>query len=174
MRAWISLASTGVNTTAYAARQNDQMRVLDYLKRDIRRSSAAAVYDAGRIITTPGSPGTELRLTIPDYYADSREEDNSLGPNAAHAPSLTGDIVNYGAPLTVRYSTAGGAVIRTESGAGRVVANDAGAFALSFSKEAKGTVRSRITYEQPMQGPSARALRRNVEITTVPRFIFRK
>ena len=62
LRMWMSLTFTGVNTTAYAARQNDQMRVLDYLKRDIRRATAVEIYNGATLVTGTSIFGNELRL----------------------------------------------------------------------------------------------------------------
>ena len=109
---WTALQTSAVNTTAYAARQNDQMRAMDYVKRDVRRASAVDIYSGGALVT--GSTfGSELRLTIPDYYTDSREEDNAIGASTPATPSLSGTNVTYGSALTVRYYVTNGALIRT-------------------------------------------------------------
>src|SRR5437762_7444725 len=85
---WVALGTSAMNTTSYAQRQNDQMRVFDYLKRDIRRASNIDIYN-GATLVTDTSFGTELRLTIPDYYADSREDDNASGANTPNTPTLS-------------------------------------------------------------------------------------
>lgn len=172
LRMWMSLTFTGMNTTAYATRQNDQMRVLDYLKRDIRRATAVEIYDGATLVTSTSVFGNELRLTIPGYYSDTREEDNAIGPKATNAPSVTAGSVAYGAALTVRYFASGGAVVRDESGTPRTVAGAAGAFALSFAKETSNAIRSRIVFDQPMRGGTARTSRRQVDNLCVPRAEF--
>lgn len=172
LRIWMSLTFTGMNTTAYAARQNDQMRVLDYLKRDIRRATAVQIYNGGTLVTGTSVFGNELRLTIPDYYSDTREEDNAIGPKATSTPTLTAGSVTYGSALTVRYFTSGGAVIRDESGTPRTVASAAGAFVLSFERETSSAIRSRVIFDLPMRGGTARALHRQVDILCVPRSEF--
>ena len=48
---WTALGTSVVNTTAYAERQNDQMRVFDYLKRDIRRAASIEIYSGGVLVT---------------------------------------------------------------------------------------------------------------------------
>ena len=103
---WSSLTFTGLNTTAYASRQSEQVRVLDYVKRDIRRATAVQIYNGATLVTGTSTFGTELRLTIPDYFSDSREEDNAVGTRTMIAPTVTSDIVSYGTPFTVRYFTA--------------------------------------------------------------------
>lgn len=172
LAAWSSLSYMGLNTTAYAARQNDQMRVLDYVKRDIRRASAVQIYNGGTLITDTTTFGSELRLTLPDYYSDSREEDNAIGTSATNAPSVTAGAVAYGTALTVRYYVTGGAVIRDEAGTLRTIASAAGGFTVSFKKETSGAYRCRVLYDQPVRGGTARAIRRQVDTLCVPRFEF--
>ena len=172
MRIWMSLTFTGMNTTAYAARQNDQMRVLDYLKRDIRRATAVEIYNGATLVTGTSIFGNELRLTIPDYYSDTREEDNAIGPKATNTPAITAGSVSYGTALTVRYFTSGGAVIRDESGTARTVASAVGAFVLSFERETSSAIRSRVIFDQAMRGGTARTLRRQVDILCVSRSEF--
>lgn len=169
LRIWLSLTFTGMNTTAYATRQNDQMRVLDYLKRDIRRATAVQIYNGATLVTGTSIFGNELRLTIPDYYADTREEDNAIGPKVTSTPTLTAGGVTYGSALTVRYFTSGGAVIRDESGTARTVASAAGAFVLSFDRETSSAIRSRVIFNQPMRGGTTRTLSRQVDILCVCR-----
>jgi prepilin-type N-terminal cleavage/methylation domain-containing protein len=163
MTTWTALGTSVVNTTAYAERQNDQMRVFDYLKRDIRRATSVGIYSGG-VLVTGTNFGDELRLTIPDYYTDSREEDNAIGPRVASTPTLTSGSVTYGALLTVRYFVSNGAVIRDESGTLRTLADSAGAFTLSFSNDASGLVRCRVFFNQLLRSGSGRVLRRQVDI----------
>lgn len=172
LRVWTSLSYTALNTAAYAARQNDQMRVLDYVKRDVRRATAVEIYNGGALVNGTTASGTELRLTIPDYYADTREEDNAIGTKTTNAPTVTAGAVSYGSPLTVGYSVIGGAVIRNEAGRARTVASSAGGFALSFKRESSGAIRCQVTFNQAMRGGTIRTLRRQVETICVPRFEF--
>jgi type II secretory pathway pseudopilin PulG len=172
LKTWTSLSYTGLNTTAYAARQSDETRVLDYLKRDIRRATAVQIYTGATLITDTTTFGTELRLTIPGYYSDTREEDNAIGTKNTNAPSVTAGTVTYGTAFTVRYYITGGAVIRDEAGTLRTIANAAGAFAVSFKNESSGAIRCRVFYDQPMRGGSARTIRRQVDTLCVPRYEF--
>ncbi len=196
MTTWASLSYTGLNTTAYATRQNEQMRVLDYVKRDICRATALEIYNGATLLTSASTTsstssistnatsltrddvtsavnptfGTELRLTMPGYYSDTREEDNAIGTKTTNQPTITEGTVTYGTPITVRYYTVGGAVIRKEGGTERTIASATGAFAVSFNRETSGAIRCRVFYDQPMRGGSARTLRRQVDTLCIPRF----
>ena len=170
LTAWNSINATAVNTTAYTRRQNDQMRVLDYLKRDIRRATTVEIYDGASLVTGTTTFGSELRLTIPDYYEDTREEDNALGTNTPNAAGVTAGKVTYGTALTVRYYALNGAAVRDEASALRKISDSAGAFTLSFKRETNGSIRSRVFFDQPMRGGKTRTLRRQVDCLSVPRF----
>ena len=172
LRTWAALSYTGMNTTAYAARQGDEMRVLDYVKRDIRRATAVQIFNGATLVTGTTTFGTELRLTMPDYYSDTREEDNAIGTKNTNAPSVAAGIVAYGSAFTVRYYVVGGAVIRNEAGTLRTIADASGAFTLSFKKETSGAYRCRVFYAQPTRGGTARTIRRQVDTLCVPRFEF--
>lgn len=166
---WNVLGSTALNTTASAQRQNDQIRVLDYLKRDVRRATTVALYNGSIVVTDTTTFASELLLTIPDYYADSREDDHAIGTRDAVAPAVTAGVVAYGTPLTVRYYALGGAVVRNEAGISRTVAAAAGAFVLSFKQETTGAVRCRVVFDQPLRSGSARKLHRMVDTLCLPR-----
>jgi len=172
LRTWSALSFTSLNTIAYSSRQNDQMRVLDYVKRDIRRATKVEIYTGATLVTGTTTFGTELRLTIPKYYSDTREEDNAIGTRTSNTPTATAGAVTYGTAFTVRYYVTGGAVIRNEAGTLRTIANAAGAFVVSFKKETSGAYRCRVFYDQPMRGATARTLRRQVDTLCVPRFEF--
>ena len=169
---WNALASTALNTTAVAQRQNDQIRVLDYLKRDIRRATVVELYNGSDLVAGTTAFASELRLTIPDYYADDREDDNAIGTKEPVAPAVADGVVEYGTPLTVRYYAQAGSVVRNEAGISRTVADAAGAFVLSFKREATGAVRCRVVFDQPLRSGSARKLHRVVDTVCVPRSEF--
>lgn len=160
---WSGLQTSSVNTRAYAQRQSDQMRVFDYLKRDIRRASTIAIYNGATLVTGTAF-GSELRVTIPNYYTDAREEDNGIGANTAVTPTLSGATVNYGTVLTVRYFVSNGAIIRSEGATSRQLADPAGAFAISFSQETSSVVRCRILFNQGLRSSDNRVLRRQVDV----------
>jgi type II secretory pathway pseudopilin PulG len=166
---WSTLGYSALNTTTFAHRQNDQMRVLDYLKRDIHRSTKVELYNGATLVTGTTTFASELRLTIPDFYADSRAEDDVYGATATNGPVLNGTEVAYGTALTVRYFTSGGAGIRREADVSRTVADAAGVFAFSFKRETNGAIRCRIVFEQPLRGQAGRKLQRTVDTLCVPR-----
>ena len=159
---WSTLNTTAANTVAYAQRQNDQLRVVDYVRRDIRRASSIAIYDGATLVTGTAF-GTELRLTIPDYYDDAREDDNAIGTRTPITPTLAGSTVTYGTPLDVRYYITNGAVIRDEAGTLRTLGDAAGAFVLSFCRETSGLVRCRVVFDQRMRSGGNRTLRRQID-----------
>lgn len=164
MATFVALETSAMNTSSYAQRQNDQMRVFDYLRRDIRRSTSVDVY-SGATIVADGTFGSELRLVVPDYYTDAREDDNTSGPNVPNAPAMSGTTVTYGTPITVRYYASSGAVIRNEAGTERKVADAVGAFTVSFCKETgSNEIRSRVFFDQRMRSGGNRTLRRQVDI----------
>ena len=163
MTTWTALQTSAMNTTAYAQRQSDQMRVCDYLKRDIRRASNVAIYNGATLVAGTAF-GSELRLTIPDYYADSREEDNAIGSSTPNTPVVTSGNVSYSGTLTVRYYVLSGAIVRNEAGTSRTLADSAGGFTLSFRTETSGLIRSRVIFDQRMRSGTNRTLRRQVEL----------
>lgn len=168
---WSSVGYSALNTTTYTRRQNDQMRILDYLKRDIRRATKVELYNGPIIVTGANIPASELKLTIPDYYVDSREDDDSRGgANTPIVPTITANVVSYGSPLTVQYLALGGAGIRKEQGVSRTVADAAGTFSLSFKRETSGAIRCTIIFDQPMRtAGNTRMLHRKVETLCLPR-----
>lgn len=170
---WTSVGYSALNSTAYARRQNDQMRVLDYLKRDIRRATQIELYNGATLVTGTKVPASELKLTMPDYYADTRQEDDFLGPKTTNSPTVAGDTVNYGAPLVVRYFVTGGAAIRKEQALSRTLASAAGAFSYSFMRETDGSIRCRVSFDQPMRGGS-RTLHREAEVICLARSELRR
>ncbi|MGB8166833.1 MAG: prepilin-type N-terminal cleavage/methylation domain-containing protein [Chthoniobacteraceae bacterium] len=164
MSSWTAVQTTAVNAMTYSTRQNDQMRAIDYLKRDVRRATKVEIYDAGTLVTGTVLFGNELRLTIPGYYADTREEDNAIGSKTTNPPTLVAGSVTYGPDLPVRYSVLAGAVVRNESGVPRTIGPTSGAFAISFKNETNGSIRCRLLYNQPMQGAAGRTLRRELDV----------
>lgn len=160
---WNGIGTTVVNSTSYAQRQSEQMRVFDYLKRDIRRATNITILSGGMAVTG-NNFGNVLQLTIPDYYVDSREEDNAIGSRVAGTPTLAGSTVSYGGTLTVLYYALNGAVIRSEGGVVRTVADAAGGFTLSFSNDVSGLVRCRLLYNQLLRSATGRRLQRQIDI----------
>lgn len=163
LSSWLALQASAVNMTAYAKRQSDQMRVIDYLKRDVARAAVVEIYNGG-VLVTDNSLGDEIWLTIPDYYSDARAEDDVFGTRVENAPTIVAGKVSYGAPLTVRFYVLNGAIVRQEDATTQDVTDAAGAFTLSVGREASGLIRARVFFDQVMRGGGAsRTLRRQVD-----------
>ena len=166
---WTALQTDAMNTTSFAVRQNDQMRAMDYLKRDIRRASTVAIYNGATLITTAGTYGSTLQLTIPGYYSDTRLEDDSHGTRVANSPTYTSGKLGYGTAMTVRYYTLNGAVMRSEASASsttRIIADATGNFIISFATDTSNFLHSKIDFDQRMRSGSNRSLRRQLSFTS--------
>jgi type II secretory pathway pseudopilin PulG len=92
----------------YFATQMQQIRIIEYLSRDVKRSY---------VVTSTGSPQT-VTCTIPNY----------LNGNARRDPTVTwgtkGVTVDYVAtPATVVYSVSNQSILRTENGALTTIAS---------------------------------------------------
>ncbi|MEQ1852948.1 MAG: prepilin-type N-terminal cleavage/methylation domain-containing protein, partial [Chthoniobacteraceae bacterium] len=48
---WMFLQNTSISVAAYTTRQSDQMRAVDYLKRDIRRAASVAIYNGASLVS---------------------------------------------------------------------------------------------------------------------------
>ena len=162
LTSWTGLQTDAMNTTAYSLRQNDQMRVSDYLKRDIRRATTIAIYNGATLVTGANNYGSTLQLTLPNYYTDTRKEDDSHGTRVANFPSYASKKITYGTAVTVKYYVLNGAVIRSEGSAVRTIADAAGGFTLSFCTDTTGLIRSQINFSQRMRSGTNRNLIRQV------------
>lgn len=79
--------------------QEDQMRVMDYITRDLRRATNVAISNQNRLLT----------LTLPDQV--------DLAESTLRLPSIVNGAVQYGnTPATVSYYVSGTAFIRKENG----------------------------------------------------------
>ena len=159
---WTALQTQAMNTTSYSIRQNEQMRVMDYLKRDIRRASAIEIRNNGVAVIGANNYGSLLQLTLPRYYSDTREEDDSHGTRVANSPTFASGIVGYGSAVTVQYYALNGAIIRTEAGTARTVAESAGNNTVSFCVDSTGLIRTQLIYDQRLRSGTSRTLRRQV------------
>ena len=90
----------------YSVARGDQMRIADYVGRDLRRALAAP---------TVGGSAVALSLTVPDYYNRSGTADNTRD-DVTNTPTRTDDSSSYGtAPVTVRYLRRGQSIVREET-----------------------------------------------------------
>jgi hypothetical protein len=157
-----------VNNTQYAQCQSDQARVLDYLKRDIRRATSVAIYQNGTLVTGNNNWGNTLQITIPDYYANSLQEEDTSAGRTANTPTYTGGVVSYGGTLTIQYYVTNGAVIHNEStsptATARKITNSNGAFTVAFCLDPSGLYHCRVSYSNQMRSGNNRQLSRQVDI----------
>ena len=164
LETWMVLGSSALNTIEYCQSENDQMRTFDYLKRDIRRSTAVAIYNGATQVTGTNNWGTTLQLTMQKYYTDSRQEDDAIGPRTTNTPSWTSGAITYGTPFTVQYYIANGTIMHTEAGVSRAVSDGGAIDTLSFSTDTTGLIRCRISYTQTMRSGTNRTIHRQVDI----------
>jgi Tfp pilus assembly protein PilW len=79
--------------------QEDQMRVIDYITRDLRRASSVTIANQNRMLT----------MTLPDQV--------DLSSSTLRLPSIVNGVVQYGnTPATVAYYVSGTAFVRKENG----------------------------------------------------------
>lgn len=89
--------------------QSQQMRLMDYINLDLRRS-----------LKVETLPGPTIQLTIPDYY--TVDEKGDLQPRD---PQISGSTIKYGPnPITVKYFQDGDSFVRQEGSVRQVLATD--------------------------------------------------
>jgi Tfp pilus assembly protein PilW len=88
-----------------------QIRIIDYLSRDVKRST---------VVITSADKQT-VTCTIPNLIIKAGDPDAGLGVGKRRTPTVTvtsnGAVVNYGTTTsTASYSVSGQAIVRTENG----------------------------------------------------------
>lgn len=158
---WISLLTSAANVTLYSERQSDQMRTMDYLRRDIRRA-----------ISTEIVGGTQLRLILPKYYNDTLEDDLPRSTRTPVQPSVVNGEPVYASPVTVLYFVRTGTVFRSEGSNDRAISDADTGFTLAFQSVGVSGIRCQIGYNQPLIRRQGRSLQRNVSIVCEQRNLF--
>jgi Tfp pilus assembly protein PilW len=105
----------------YFATQMQQIRIIDYLNRDVKR---------GLIVTTSVDLQS-VTVTVPSYLIQAGDPEAIANPSLVGAPrtptvsyTSSGPQVNYGASTsTVVYSISGMSILRTENGTVTMVAS---------------------------------------------------
>jgi Tfp pilus assembly protein PilW len=106
----------------YFATQMQQIRIIDYLNRDVKR---------GLIVTTSADLQS-VTVTVPSYIIQAGDPEALVNSSLVGAPrtptisysSTSGPQVNYGASTsTVVYSISGMSILRTENGTVTMVAS---------------------------------------------------
>ena len=103
----------------YFATHIQQVRIIDYLNRDVKRA----------LICTVSADQQTVTLTIPKYIIQSGDAEAIINPSlvgAMRSPTLstTTSLVNYGTTTsTIVYSINGASILRTEDGAVTTIAS---------------------------------------------------
>ena len=113
MTSGIALQKSFKAVDSYFGTHMQQIRIIDYLSRDVKR---------GLIVTTSISPQS-VTVTIPNYLIQSGDPEaiaNPLLVGTPRTPTITytpsGLQVNYGSTSTVVYSVNGNSIVRIENG----------------------------------------------------------
>ena len=93
----LALQRTYATVDAFGAARGDQLRALDYITRDVRRSQS---------VTVTASPPT-IALTIPGYI------DPATG--LPRDPAISSGAITYGGTTSITYSKNGSALVRSDS-----------------------------------------------------------
>ena len=113
MTSGIALQKSFKAVDSYFGTHMQQIRIIDYLSRDVKR---------GLIVTTSISPQS-VTVTIPNYLIQSGDPEaiaNPLLVGTPRTPTIadtpSGLQVNYGSTSTVVYSVNGNSIVRIENG----------------------------------------------------------
>ena len=123
----------------YSTAQTDQLRVLDYISRDVRRALT---------VTVTTSP-SKLTLTVPDQYAAADPSRTFRTPTMTVPTEGSFLGATYGTtPVTVSYYVSGSSFVRDEGGALTVIANGVTDFQPVFNATdpAEKTVNTTLTF----------------------------
>jgi type II secretory pathway component PulJ len=121
MTSSIALQKTLNAIENYFATQMQQIRIIDYLNRDVKR---------GLIVTTSVDL-QNVTITVPSYLIQAGDPEAIANPSLVGAPrtptisnTASGPQVNYGSSTsTVVYSISGQSILRTENGTVTMVAS---------------------------------------------------
>jgi prepilin-type N-terminal cleavage/methylation domain-containing protein len=120
MTSGIALQKSFKAVDSYFGTHMQQIRIIDYLSRDVKR---------GLIVTTSASLQS-VTVTIPNYLIQSGDPEaiaNPLLVGTPRTPTITstpsGLQVNYGSTSTVVYSVNGNSIVRIENGVVTTIAS---------------------------------------------------
>jgi prepilin-type N-terminal cleavage/methylation domain-containing protein len=120
MTSGIALQKSFKAVDSYFGTHMQQIRIIDYLSRDVKR---------GLIVTTSVSPQS-VTVTIPNYLIKSGDPEAIANPSLVgtpRSPTITytpsGLQVNYGSTSTVVYSVEGNSIVRIENGVVTTIAS---------------------------------------------------
>jgi Tfp pilus assembly protein PilW len=133
----VSLLRSYTASEDYSDAQASQLRILDYISRDVRRALAA---------TATTSPA-KLTLTVPDQYAAAEPSRTFKSPTLFTQGTFLG--ATYGTtPVTVEYYLSGTNFMRREGGTATVIARSVSDFQPAFdpADPAGKTVKTTFTF----------------------------
>lgn len=137
-------------TEDYSKSVSDQLRILDYVARDVRRASAVSITQSSK----------RLDLTLPDQYA------NAAPSRAFRTPAVSMTAVTYGTtPGTVAYYISDSNCIREEGGVARVIATDIADFQLTFDNSDPLVVSATLTFSPQYQMQETAPARTSATLT---------
>ena len=120
MTSGIALQKSFKAVDSYFGTHMQQIRIIDYLSRDVKR---------GLIVTTSASLQS-VTVTIPNYLIQSGDPEAIANPSLVgtpRTPTITstpsGLQVNYGSTSTVVYSVNGNSIVRIENGVVTTIAS---------------------------------------------------
>lgn len=140
-------------TGQYSKSLSDQLRILDYVARDVRLASSVAI--------TQNS--MKLTLTRPDQYA------NAAPSRTFRTPAVSMTAVTYGStPVSISYYISGSNCIREENGSIKVIATDVADFQLTFdnSDPSGKVVATTITFSPKYQRSETATARSGTTLTS--------
>ncbi len=142
----ISLQRSFNASIKYANSQTEQARVLDYMAVDLRRS-----------LTVAGS-GSQLLLTIPDYYGND---------GLPRTPAVVNGLAKYGGtPVSVRYHLSGSSILRVAGGVTTTIAENVEDFQFVFQDFGQ-VIEISLTYVPTFKQKSGAPSSRNGTKTTI-------
>ena len=117
----VALQKSFAATDAYFGTHMQQIRIIDYLSRDVKR---------GLAVTTSVSPQS-VTVTVPNYLIKTGDPEAIANPSLVGTPrtptityTASGLQVNYGATTsTVVYSVNGNSIVRVENGVVTTIAS---------------------------------------------------
>ena len=133
----ISLLRSYNASEDFSTAQSDQLRVLDYISRDVRRA----------LTVTVTSIPAQLTLTVPDQYAAANPDRTFRTPTMTTQGTVLG--ATYGTtPVTVSYYVSGSNFVRSENSVLTVIATGVSDFQPVFdpADPAGKTVKTTLTF----------------------------
>jgi type II secretory pathway pseudopilin PulG len=141
----ISMQKSFLASRHHVLAQSDQLLLLDYMGLDLRRALSVS------------ASGSELTVTIPDYYS---------GDGTPRNPRIEGSQAVYGpSPTTLRYYKSGSTIYRSENGVATALARDVSDFQMTFENLGQ-SINVAISFQPRFQFSTRSAEDRRAATTT--------